>query len=911
MIKDSPMSDKRHLASIDSLRGVAALMVIFYHLASFAQIPIPPIFSFISTHFGLGVPLFFVLSGFVLSWGYSEKLKFGSQEVIKFYARRFFRIAPLFYLVLVFWRGVGWHLWSWPILDNWREFIVNLTFLFGLVPGSHESLVMAGWSIGVEMLFYFVFPVLIIILCDYRLTAIGFLLSCIVSSLGYDALTEAKLNSYAYMNLVTQLPFFIAGILTFQLWKKNNFSSKERGISLFFIGILMAILAVKSQAIQNLIQKFNFLALDRNIWAIIFSIIIYASCTSRITWLTRGPLLYMGKMSYSMYLLHPIVIITMIKLGIISALINYGIWTGFILGSLLSILLICVVSIFTYRYVERPGIALGKMLSSNAFLRNENAIFSFLQGNALIKHFKAFFTKFRRHISSDLIVKLTTLLVFLTLTYVALDHLYQPLIDIHAFRQTQTAISSYWMLKEPLSFSYQTPIAGYPWSIPFEFPIYQWIVAGFSFLFGLDLSATGRLISYLSLVVCAWPAYLITKKLDLPIIVSWIFCSLLWSSPLYLYWGRAFMIETTALLFTLCSLPYAIELTKGSIGFKSLFFFIGFSVLGILQKSTTEGPLLLFLAFLFPAIFLRNKFLLKRDESFLRLSIQMLAVALILIIGLSWAYYADIVKRENLFGSQLTSAAIQQWNFGTISQRLSYETWSKIILDRVVFINLAGYFGLALLMLPYISRFKKTEHRSYVTACLILFILPLLIFINLHYIHEYYQVSAVAFLIGGIAIVIGSVAPTMTASKYISSILLITFVGINLNNFQKNYWHIISDPIEKSDPRSLQAYKVGKFLKDRTPVNSGIVVFGQDYSSEIAYVAERKSITVPPWFQEYADLWVSPDKYLGDLNLSAMVLCSDDNIFPSASDFRRRSQSESGWQLYLLDHCSILLKIAK
>src|SRR5579862_7514545 len=46
-----------------------------------------------------------------------------------------------------------------------------------------------------------------------------------------------------------------------------------------------------------------------------------------------------------------------------------------------------------------------------------------------------------------------------------------PVIGMHAFRQTQTAITSYWMLKGSPWLAYETPVLGPPWSIPFEFPL--------------------------------------------------------------------------------------------------------------------------------------------------------------------------------------------------------------------------------------------------------------------------------------------------------------------------------------------------------------------------------------------------------------------------------------------------------
>jgi hypothetical protein len=159
-------------------------------------------------------------------------------------------------------------------------------------------------------------------------------------------------------------------------------------------------------------------------------------------------------------------------------------------------------------------------------------------------------------------------LALVFLAHEAIVYAWQPLVDVHAFRQTQTALTAYWMQKEGFALAYQTPVAGFPWAIPFEFPIYQVIVALLSSFTGLDLSATGRLVSFFFLVACAWPVFGMSRRLDWPRPVPWIICALLWTSPFHVYWGRTFMIETTALFFALASLMYAIDVfnTVGVLG---------------------------------------------------------------------------------------------------------------------------------------------------------------------------------------------------------------------------------------------------------------------------------------------------------------------------------------------------------
>jgi hypothetical protein len=57
--------------------------------------------------------------------------------------------------------------------------------------------------------------------------------------------------------------------------------------------------------------------------------------------------------------------------------------------------------------------------------------------------------------------------------FIGLSLLYstQPPLENHSFRQTQTALTAWWFVRDGFSFAYLTPVGGPPWSIPFEFPL--------------------------------------------------------------------------------------------------------------------------------------------------------------------------------------------------------------------------------------------------------------------------------------------------------------------------------------------------------------------------------------------------------------------------------------------------------
>lgn len=503
------------------------------------------------------------------------------------------------------------------------------------------------------------------------------------------------------------------------------------------------------------------------------------------------------------------------------------------------------------------------------------------------------------------VLQVLAVVALLFSAYYALRYSHQPLADAHAYRQTQTALTAYWMVQEGWQLAYQTPVAGFPWEIPFEFPLYQAIVAGLSSLTGFELGATGRLVSYLFLLACCWPAFAISRRLDLPRAVPWVFCALLLTSPLNVYWGRTFMIETAALFFTLACLPFAIDLVRGTGGWRSIALFFAFATAGVLQKSTTTGPVLLFLAVAATVVHVRQSGV--SVQTVRRLLPAALAIGGVLAVGLAWAHYADLVKMANPFGKQLTSRGLATWNFGTLAQRLDPATWARVIWGRSLSGNAGGWLGVMLLLLPWVF---SPAHRRYAWLSLValtIFVLPLAIFTNLHFVHEYYQVACVAFLLAALAVVIGGWLPAATGVPMLAPLATLAVMLLNVSVFHSAYGLMTTRTIGELDPRSQQSFNVGQYLRTHTRPGEGLVIFGQSYSSEVAYQAQRKSMTADHWFTEYAQVWDKPEAYLGGLRLGAIVVCPVTDQFPTRADIDARLAQEPHWIQETVNDCEILL----
>lgn len=517
-----------------------------------------------------------------------------------------------------------------------------------------------------------------------------------------------------------------------------------------------------------------------------------------------------------------------------------------------------------------------------------------------------FLKKVSLHSKDSFFIVLSVLsLAFLLL--ISFFFLSQPLIDAHSFRQTQTALTSFWMLEEGLKLNYVTPVLGYPWSIPFEFPIYQALAAGISAITGASLVVTGRLLSIAFLIACAWPIISLTKRLALSPIVAYVAIAMLWSSPTYVYWGRAYLMETAALFFALAALPFGATIILEKEKWWDILGFLLFSILAILQKITTFLPVLMVL-FLIPVLMQINKTGFTMHK-LMRLSKVFTLFMIPLLVGVAWSSYADSIRSLNLHGAELISSKLVLWNFGSIQQRLSWDLWYTVILKRSLITNVgAGIFGLPFLVVVPIISWKHGARKSVYLAllCLTLFLLPIAIFTNLHIVHSYYQTACHVWLGCAVAILLGASLTWYPYHRGIAALVASFFVFLNIILFFLAYYPHIS-LTEREEGQAQQAYHVGKFLKENTQSGSGIVVFNQNYSAEIAFHSERKAMTLLDESPYAKEVFQEPQRFLGDAPLASITVCPLKNSFPTKNDLNRFLVRNPGWRLTYVKGCAVLL----
>ncbi|MDR6929405.1 acyltransferase family protein [Pseudomonas sp. BE134] len=139
----------------DVLRGIAAIGVVFFHVLYLSGIPIHSVGMALVGRFDFFVRIFFVLSAFSMAHAYYSRLT-GIEAMRNFYLKRFFRIAPLFYFVLLF--GVLYTIVMGRSVPGGFDLLLTTSFLFPFVPGKHDGLIGGGLVYRRRMDFLRVFP---------------------------------------------------------------------------------------------------------------------------------------------------------------------------------------------------------------------------------------------------------------------------------------------------------------------------------------------------------------------------------------------------------------------------------------------------------------------------------------------------------------------------------------------------------------------------------------------------------------------------------------------------------------------------------------------------------------------------------------------------------------------------------
>jgi hypothetical protein len=153
-------------------------------------------------------------------------------------------------------------------------------------------------------------------------------------------------------------------------------------------------------------------------------------------------------------------------------------------------------------------------------------------------------------------------------------------------------------------------------------------------------------------------------------------------------------------------------------------------------------------------------------------------------------------------------------------------------------------------------------------ASVILFILPILLFPLLHILQDYYQAANSIFLVAAVAFLLSELIAV--GKPVLTTILAVLLIAGSLARFYSHQWRVATKPLFDHF-----SYLAGKIVERATPPDSGLIVFGVGWSSEVNYYAKRKGLALPFWAtpEETRMILSHPDSAMEDLKVAAVVDC--------------------------------------
>ncbi len=289
------------VAGWDLLRGLCALAVMAYHLLGWTDL------AHLSAFGTYGVYLFFTLSGASLGFAYPAASVASPRAVATFLATRWFRLGPLYVLAcLVFLAMLAAHLGAWADRLPLR-LALNASFAFGLWDPAVWALAVGGWSLGIEFVFYLLFPALawaagaprgrwgVLALC------VGVQAAWVASTVGRHGLEQAGV---AYHQVPAFLAYFFTGCLIGQDRRgRSGHAGWPIGAAIGAWVTLGALLALASGPVAG-----GELA---GAWGVALPAAcvaaVWASGRTRVQGRAAVLAASLGDLTYGTYLLHPLV----------------------------------------------------------------------------------------------------------------------------------------------------------------------------------------------------------------------------------------------------------------------------------------------------------------------------------------------------------------------------------------------------------------------------------------------------------------------------------------------------------------------------------------------------------------------------------------------------------------------------
>jgi peptidoglycan/LPS O-acetylase OafA/YrhL len=355
----APRSGHR-LAHIDSMRAIAAFLVLWVHVSG-SFLRLGPSGAWMHDLAGrinmgrIGVVMFFAISGFVVP--FSIKLTH-PHPIREFLLTRFFRLYPAYWLSIPLGIFANW-LWSRPF--TWPMLAVNLTMLEYIF--DVDPIIGLYWTLAVEFVFYACCALLVAMHSIENYRRIGLLVVLLIAThVTIVAASWGRAGGFHY--IFSEWFINLAVMFWGTLYRANSEGAGlERPMRILMGSVAFFIVVVYPLAFRFLIGVPLSFTIGYSIGVLLFIV------GTRFLRIRFAPLAWLGLISYSIYLLHPVVLAVVLR-GLM-ALPRDSWWRTWHLGAYVALVAIIasMVAAVVYYRIEKPFIALGRRLARRLFER--------------------------------------------------------------------------------------------------------------------------------------------------------------------------------------------------------------------------------------------------------------------------------------------------------------------------------------------------------------------------------------------------------------------------------------------------------------------------------------------------------------------------------------------------------------
>lgn len=443
------------------------------------------------------------------------------------------------------------------------------------------------------------------------------------------------------------------------------------------------------------------------------------------------------------------------------------------------------------------------------------------------------------------------------------------------FRQTQTAISAFFIQRENnFSLAYPTPVLGKPWSIPMEFPLYQWTVVVVSNTTGMALTQAGRAVTLACFYLGLPAVYLLLLRLGLTRARALIVLGVVVGCPLYIYYGRSFLIETMAWMFgAWFLLGYVKAVEKRSLAWWTLATVAGVGV-GLVKITT-------FICFLMPAFawtlvwfwqdFRQNKGRARTIALARRFAWCALSVAISFAVAYWWIKYSDAIKAKSVAGAFLQSDGLSSYNFG-VGVRFAPEIWRRHW--AVLFYEIAS---VPVLIACGVFALLFARRWWWVILALIGFFFAVqIVFPILYAWHEYYYVANAMLLMVAMGLALCGLLESRLP-RVLAWLLIVAVYAAQATTYATFYYTGQKGVSPGGSDLTLA-------LRQVTDPDDVLIIAGDDWSSMIPYFAQRRAYMVRRNLERTWDIIMPAFDALRGESVTALVLYGDQR---NNEDFRK------------------------